>query len=333
MPPEVKPGDENKPGGGILASGIATFQKIQAAIQGLPRPAWVSYVTSKAKAFQRWILRRPAFQGNPEDLIETDKTGWPLTDKDGRPLTAQVEGLAENVRNLKEVPSSKGRMWTWSGHNKEIWDFDENTQQEVPIGMVYSTRYFSPKDSVSTTVANLGFSLRDEDSVSRRAVGEKRSFNLGDLNGPANPNAAADTQSATFEQYLMIFYAAQTTVQTAIRPILNNITSQTNSTLVHQMADSIYYDLTGSTTALIGPFNYGMSFMGNVSTKTGADTNSNATNTAAFIEVVESIYIGMWTSAFSAANSTGVFEQMLSIASKLDTNDTSVYPANWLTVP
>lgn len=326
VPPEVKPGDENKPGGGILASGIATFQNIKAAIQQLPRARWVSYVISKAKALQRLLLSRPAFQGNPKDLIETEA--------DGYPLTAKGTDLTEHVKKLKEVPYSGGRLWTWSDHNEEVREHDLNTGQIVPVGFVYSTKYFSPRDAVDTFIVNGRVLDRDgEDFVTLSSIGEKRSVSLGDLNGPTNPNAAADTSSATFEQYLMLFYAAQTTVQTAIRPILNNITSQTNSTLVHQMADSIYYDLTGSTTALIGPFNYGMSFTGNVSTKAGADKNSNTTDTTAFITMVESIYTGMWTSAFYAANSTGVYEQMLAIASVLDTNDTSVYPANWLTVP
>ena len=128
-----------------------------------------------------------------------------------------------------------------------MYEYDLNTGNEVHVGFSYSTTYYSPRDAVSTFIVSgqvlpyqgIGIALK------------KRSVSLEDLDGLTTTQSTQTLSPiAEFEQYLEIFYAIQTAIADTIRPVLNNITSQTNSTLIHQMADSIFYDLTRSTTVL-----------------------------------------------------------------------------------
>ena len=147
----------------------------------------------------------------------------------------------------------------------------------------------------------------------------------------AKPNSTQDTAD-TFEQYLEMLYTVQAHVGALIAPVLNNFTSQTNSSLVHQMAQSIYYDLTGSTTASMGPFNYGMSFLGNRSTILTTSTNTTEIEIQKVHASLETIYSAMWVKSVNAANTTGFSAEQIYLASCLYTNDTSVYPPGFTTI-
>ena len=108
------------------------------------------------------------------------------------------------------------------------------------------------------------------------------------------------------------------------------------------MAKSIYYDLTGSTIALIGPFNYGMSFLSNTSNTTTTSltsqrgkkttTNNTISDTKELSTTLEGIYAGMWVKALTAANLTGLFAKQLYLTGCLNTNETSVFPLEFTAI-
>lgn len=302
-PKVVNPQPNDQPKNGYLAGGIATYQSIKEAFQKLPATKWGKWVMSQVEAIQRFLGYRPEFRGDPTTLIEVNDFGYPVTARDA--------DLTDEIFNLREVKNTGGRIWILETNERPIWSYDPVKQQIVAQGLSFTVKYFSPREAVSSFIAT-------GEVLPIKYTMEKRSVPLSALDGSSDT-----TPAATFEQYLELYYAAQSVVQTAVRPVLNNITAQTNSTLVHQMADSIYYDLTGSTTALIGPFNNGMSFL---------DKNLTDPSVANLTNAVQKIYVGMYVKAYLAANATGAFEQQLQLASILNTNDTSIYPPGFTTV-
>ena len=322
-PEPIAPKPEPEPKEPVVDGKPTTHQNIKAIIKNLPKQRWVTYLVSRAQAVGRLVGLRPKFTGDPRVLYEVNDFGYPM-DPDPTDLTKQV-------MKLKEVRYSGGRMWTLDS-KKESVEIDFHTG-DILTTIVYKTRYFSPKEAISTLFTAQG------DIPDINPGVQKRSDTLQTLNGQGGGSTGADSAqnpAAVFQQYLEALHTVQVNIGVIIAPVLNNITSQTNSTVIHQMAQSIYYDLTGSTTALMGPFNYGMSFLGKISNATttsstgqsinNTTTNGTASDTAKLYTTLESIYTAMWVKTLTAANSTGLFAQEVYLAGCLNTNDTSVYP-------
>ena len=260
----------------------------------------------------------------PEKLfVETDSDGRGIikTDEQGYPLPVLRFDLTEHLDKLEKLENEGdgGSVYEFSSsHN--FYQFDPKTKKYI-IGEAWIFRYFSQERAITEFVMNGKVISR----VPLDQIGlASRSLPLSDLNGSPSTNSTGDqAPAALFAQYFDLYLATQTAISNTVRPILDNITHNSNSTLVHQMADSVYYDITGSTTALIGPFNNGMSFINNKTIP------ANATN---LVKAMESVYSGLWMKALMAANSTGMYGQQIYLASILNTNDTSVYPPGYSTV-
>lgn len=316
--PEMRPGLAPIPETGTRT----TSQSIRNTIQNLPKQRWVKDLPTKADALKRVVGIRPRYRGKPEQLVEVDQDGLP-TDR-LRPITK------EEIGRLKEVQNTEGRMFSVTSKFEDVlvhpW-----TGQVVRVPY-YETKYVSPAWAIRALYdSNTLYSPYLNDGIER----QKRSIDIEALmNGPAGTSVAATSQDSTavFQQYLQTLHTVQSSVAALIAPVLNNLTSQSNSTLVHQMAQSIYYDLTGSTTVLVGPFNYGMSFLGNITGTTGQGENNATSNaTAEFEATIKNIYTSMWGQALTAANATGIYGQQVYLAGCLSTNDSSVYPATFTT--
>lgn len=235
---------------------------------------------------------------------------------DGYPLSTQIWDYSDFGGDLKKVEDSL-----------YVYDYSHDANPQVLDGRTVFARewvreYYAPSYAVAHFIRNGKLLPR----VPPNEIGvAMRSVSLSDLSASSSTSSTTEDQTpaALFEQYLTLYYAIQTAISTTVRPVLDNLTSHTNNTLIHQMADSVYYDITGSTTALIGPFNNGMSFMNNKTIP------ANATN---LVKTLESVYARMWMKALTAANSTGMYGQQIYLASILNANDTSVYPPGWTTV-
>ena len=74
-----------------------------------------------------------------------------------------------------------------------------------------------------------------------------------------------------------------------------------------------------------------MSYMNTSMTDTAPSANSANTTVQPFL-ILQKIYTEMWVEANKAANSTGLLTQQATLVGYLQTNDTSLYPANFQTV-
>ena len=246
-------------------------------------------------------------QDFPTSLVETDAHGYPLN--------TQIWDLSDFADDLKKVE-----------HSLYAYEYPRDSNLQVlhgnaMVAQEWVREYYAPRDAVAHFFTNGELLPR----VPATEIGvAMRSVSLSDLSRASSTSSTEDpTPAALFAQYLSLYYAIQTSISTAVRPVLDNLTSHTNNTIIHQMADSVYYDITGSTTALIGPFNNGMSFVNNKTIP------ANATD---FVKTLESVYARMWMKALTAANSTGMYGQQIYLAGILNANDTSVYPPGWTTV-
>ena len=334
--PEPVPKEEplpEEPEAGAGSAGKITYHNIKKRIQSLPKKRWVTYTISKGAAAGRWLASRPMFNRQPKPLYEIGR--------DGIIISHQTTGLDKKTRGqLREVP---GRTGLYVLNRK-----DPIIQRNLLTGQIrlnYKTEYYSPKGSLDGIFqAQQGYDSVDAHWQIVPGV-NKRSDPIqaldGQGGGSTNKNSPQDP-SDIFRQYLEVLQIVKTGIGAAIAPVLNNITSQTKSVFIHQMALSIYYDLTGSTTSLVGPFNYGISFLGNISNMTttsstgqggeNAPTNGNASDIAEYYMAVESVYAAMWVDALTAANSTGLLAEQAYLVGCVNTNDTSVYPPGFTTV-
>ena len=304
-----------------------SVQSIKAAIRNLPRQPWVKSLVKIVDALKRLVGIRPSYHGSRSDLFETNEFGDPF-------LTIDELDLSDKqIKGFKEVAHSGGRMFSVIIAQETIqMDFDTGKR-----GMIeYRKIYVSPYWAVSTLLdAKL---LRAHAVLRAQAEADglrKRSSTLEVVSGqPGSPGAGiVQDSTAVYQQYYQSLLTVQSSIGALIAPVLNNITSGSNSTLIHQMALSIYYDLTGSTTLLVGPFNNGMSYLDKNVTSLPSQGTHNATSntTAQFFSVIENIYGSLYVKAFTAANSTGLYAEQLYLAECLYTSDTSMYPAGFNT--
>lgn len=247
----------------------------------------------------------------------------------GLPTSDFIEIFFENAPGKEGIP---GKIRYYVSPEEKVTAVD-SAGHPWPIG--YAKRvYILYTGEVVAKVRAMGANIEKESETRYVKRTEARKTLTGRSNLQAldasSSVAPAQTPRETFSMYLELLTAAQAIVGAAINPGLHNVTSQTNNSLVHQMAASIYYDLTGSTTVLLGPFNYGLNFLGNMSTSQAAGKTSTSNMTRS-MTTLESIYTHMWLDAVAAANSTGIFQEMIHIAGCLNTNDTSVMPSGFMT--
>ena len=103
---------------------------------------------------------------------------------------------------------------------------------------------------------------------------------------------SAGTKSTTeqdladeFQLYFYTLCAIEAKISDLVAPVLNKITAQTDSIFIHNMAQSVLYDITGSTTRLAGPFNFGMSYLGNLTNTTSTLTSGNGPNNSTISQI------------------------------------------------
>ena len=312
-PDYKQPNEESQPKPIVVSGVTLSFQGIKSAIQNLPKQRWARQwskgIATRVDAFKRLVNIRPGYRGNPEVLFETDDLGVPTL----RPL----ELTSKEISRLREVEFSGGTRYVLED---KTWTIQKNPETGERGMFEYTEIYVSPDWAVSTILesmlARAGAKAPD---VGANHAPQKRSDVLQQISGQSEQPDSPEDSTAVFQSYLGLLHSTQATLGTFIAPVLNNLTAGSNSTLVHQMALSIYYDLTGSTTILSGPFNYGMSFVGN---------SSNATSEVA--TGIKNIYASMWAQALVAANSSGLYAQQIYLAESLYTNDSSVLPAGFI---
>ena len=265
-----------------------TDKSVRARLAKLPGISWVKAKIDNRKLEDQIKAARGTNGGVGQTLH--------LEDTDGSVVDPRLGGL------LEPVPGSKGNFFTLRQGAKYVFEEgDEPTYRQYTLSRQQAALW----DSFHA-------------APDKQPTAEKRSI-LQTLNGqPNSTQEAADT----FEQYLETLDSVQSLIGTLIAPVLSNYTTSINSSFIHQMAQSIYYDLTGSTVTMVGPFNYGMSFIGNQST--------NSTGQA--WTAMETLYTRMWFKAVTAANTTGLLAEQSYLSECLNTDDTSVYPPGFTTV-
>ena len=199
------------------------------------------------------------------------------------------------------------------------------------IHIIYQTRYFTPLEgSGMTTLSNrVGLLMKRFHELNQYG---KRGVQLEQLTGTTGNQGSTQNSQAEFINCINALAIVQDSIEGLLTPTLKTLVAKyNNNTFINTMAQSVYLDLTGSTTSLIGPFNYGMSYMNTSVTDTAPSANSANTTVQPFL-VLQKIYTEMWVEANKAANSTGLLTQQATLVGYLQTNDTSLYPANFQTV-
>lgn len=321
-PGDKPPGDQTQPKAEpIPATGNKlSWKDIKASMSNLQKPKWVSRWQANqgarkaarlemTDAARRKFGGRPGYRGPPSELMETDEKGIPTY--------RQVRFTSEDAAKLKDVRGTGGTVFSLNGRTVMVNDIDPITKKQTLAWPSYETIHVSPRDAIVHNIDD--FLARQKAWVGQTGpANEKRTDVLAQISdGSGQPSDPQDS-TAIFQTYFALLHSTQAATGDVIAPILNNLTSQSNSTLIHQMALSIYYDLTGSTTQLVGPFNNGMSYLG------------NSTNTTSEVVVgITQIYASMWTQAITAANSSGILDQQVFLTQSLYTNDTSVMPTGF----
>ena len=321
--PEAQPEPEGRPGLDLprpqpipLPENTWSVKGLKTALGGLHRPQWVSQWketrAAERDAARRLVGVRPGYRGDPTQLMETDEKGLPT----GRLIMLTSKDIGE----LKEVPGTGGTVFALGNFKVMTVDTDPNTKEKT-LAWPYTTKFVSSYDAITQNLQ--GILVRQNEKAQAQLPPEKRADVLGQISNGSGQPSDPQNSAATFQSYFALLHSTQAATGALIAPILNNLTSESNSTLVHQMALSIYYDITGSTTQLIGPWNNGMSFLSNDT------TSNNITNSEVGAQITK-IYTSMWTQAIIAANSSGLWDQQVFLTQSLYTNDTSVVPAGFM---
>ena len=343
-PNDEDPYSETKP---LLDKGDSqakTYTTIIQRIKNLPVPHWGPFNPTRFSAitdtrgispwqvFRNLYLPRAKYQGEPTPLFKLDEEKRPIVNGPPEDLTH----MGKKLRTIQYTLELTGEKITL------IYDAGERITFKNFLG--YTSTFYTTEEGLRKfRKAQVLLKLRTVQAIldqirwSGVSVPQKRSNVLDTVsNVGSNPAITNSTQdaAAVFEQYLEVFTMLQASIAALISPVLHSVTSQTNLTIVHQMAESIYYDLIGSTTSLDGPFNYGQSFLPNITNMTIVQNNTTVTlgNITEIVTTLEEIYGAMWVQALTAANSTGLYAQQVHIASLLCTNDTSVYPSGFTTI-
>ena len=118
------------------------------------------------------------------------------------------------------------------------------------IHITYQTRYFTPLEgSGMTTLSNrIGLLMK---RFHERNQYRKRGVQLGQL---TDNQESTQTSQAEFMNCINALAIIQDSIEGLITPTLKTLVAKyNNNTFINTMAQSVYLDLTGSTTSLIGP--------------------------------------------------------------------------------
>lgn len=181
----------------------------------------------------------------------------------------------------------------------------------------------------------------------------KRSDVLGSISSSSTSSSSGDSATsmeAAYETYFQAFTVAQSNASTILIPIVKNMMSRSNSSLVWNAAWSLFADLTGSSPSIIGPFSFGFNSIQSLEDHIFASlsTNSSMLNQTmvakngknATIELTKdmimattgeaiTIYNEGWANATAALNATGLMPVMAMLASRMSPTNQSVIPSQF----
>lgn len=180
-------------------------------------------------------------------------------------------------------------------------------------------------------------------SPTRRSPPWKRQSWMQTINSAeataGNTNNTENLQ-AQFQKYINTYDAIQSNITDLIVPFLSSFVQSTNDSMMIDIAWSVYSQLTGSNVFVLGPFMYGMHCLDSLEEQyfkahnisVNATTFDNATTEyLAYHQLLLDAYTDTLSNATAVVNQTGLLGEMAILTKYLNTNDTSIAPADWFT--
>jgi len=143
---------------------------------------------------------------------------------------------------------------------------------------------------------------------------------------------------ASFQNQYTAFQIAQANISAAIFPVLNEITDGSNSTLVYNLAWSIWAELIASTDYVSGPCSHGLHAFDAIEDEYAkanhlSEDDPQMMRFLAVTAVLADLYEYGWAESVKAANKTGLLADFAILTRNLAVEDPSVPPAGfWTTV-
>lgn len=269
-------------------------------------------------------LKKAAAEASPEDLLEMTEMNLQLL----RDVEESLQGVGFSlfdgiaIRAHAEIAFVIESMEATAPGKEAILKF------EYEQGAAYNAQNHHqvrtrPKRSKS---GDLSPPSKRESSLN--SIEETES---GTLSG----NEKASQSTAEFEMYLAAFQNARANASEIIMPVIQKMTSGTNSSLVFGAAWSLYSDLTFSSPYVMGPFTHGVNCLTWIEDNIFNITQHNVsdpvqkrrqTQILALDQMLLDLYNEAWANATAALNQTGLLTEMMTLAQYLSPADQSVIP-------
>ena len=181
-------------------------------------------------------------------------------------------------------------------------------------------------------------------SRQRRALRSRRDTVLTTVETQDTHTNSSTYSDDQIEDWLQALKIIQAHVRQQLFPVLNELITASNYSVIHSIAWSIWSDVTLSTLRIDGPFMYGLSAVTSLLTQhfdsstnvTAIDANSvvaiptNDTISLAMVAIssaVEQLYFLYWEKAINATNATGQLSDMSNLAFQIMVQNSSTAQA------
>lgn len=178
------------------------------------------------------------------------------------------------------------------------------------------------------------------------AGSKKRRSVIGNISGggqsASGQNNSMEAFKAQFQTYAATYDAVQANITALIVPFLSTFVQSTNDSMMHDIAWSVYSQLTGSDIIVAGPFMYGMHCLDSLEEQYFKERNisSNATSFdetttdyLAYHQVLLDTYTSTLSNATAAVNQTGLLSELARLTTFLMPEDESIALPGWYTTP
>ena len=147
-------------------------------------------------------------------------------------------------------------------------------------------------------------------------------------------NSSTVDASSKFEAVIALYEAVQANISATIFPILTEMTSKTNSSLIFQAAQSIWIDLVSPSEIAVGPFQQGLNSLDQLVDSQAKTLNITVSDPAfqPYLEVgtiLFDIYQDAWNRSYTAINQNGLLTKFNTLTAYLSvsTNSTVAPPS------
>ena len=321
-----------------------------------PKPA-ATVIETVGYGFARFFRGADARQ---PDRVEAAKRIRYVAGREEGNLVGFLGDMKNEIEDLfgsyssSEASALSARRFIWSSAMEDLYTKLDQQNPGVPV-QVLDNRYPGGQAPASGSGSKLPSNFGNYRGYGPDTFGDQKRKRdvISTITGavlPSNSNSTMNQESA-YEAYFEAFIVAQSNASIILIPIIEEMMSRSNSSLVWNAAWSLFADLTGSSPSVIGPFSFGFNSIGSLEdhifaslgnsshllnqTMATKRTNGTALDLAKDLimattgEAIE-IYNEGWANATAALNKTGLMPVMASLASNMSPLNESEIPSQFL---